>query len=95
MNPLIGGLSTSGHPDTIKITCQCLILDYVPHVTERDYETKLSREEREVVEKLIEKAGLVEVAKKLKIAPQTLRTIAGGLKGQRGTLALVRQGLGR
>lgn len=56
-------------------------------------ETRLSREERALVSKLIEGSGLVVVAKQLRVAPQTLRAVAGGLKGHRGTIALVRQGL--
>lgn len=57
--------------------------------------TSLTEEERVEVQKLIENSSLDTVAKKLQIAPQTLRTIAGGLRGQRGTLMLVRVGLAK
>ena len=56
-------------------------------------DTRLSREERALVGKLIEGDGLVVAAKRLRVAPQTLRAVAGGLRGHRGTIALVRQGL--
>ena len=59
-----------------------------------DKDTKLTAAERKTIAKMIEESSLLATANKIGVAPQTLRALAGGLTGHRGTILLVRRGLG-
>jgi hypothetical protein len=56
--------------------------------------TRLTKAERGVVSGMIEAETLEAVARAFKVAPQTLRSVAGGLPGHRGTLVMIRTALG-
>jgi len=56
-------------------------------------ETHLTQAEQDVLAKMIKESSLDAVAEKIKISPQTLRAVAGGLSGRRGTLMQVRAGI--
>lgn len=56
-------------------------------------DTRLTPAERRAVARLIKETSLGRAAAQLSVAPQTLRTIAGGVAGRRGTIYVVRRKL--